>query len=55
VVTESESTTTGFDTLITQNNFKPDNTPQPTLGIDATFTNEDGDPIEVTTEELIIE
>ena len=55
VVAESGSTTTGFDTLITQNNFKSDNTPQPTLSIDATFANEDGDDIEVTTEELTIE
>ncbi len=55
VVAESGSTTTGFDTLITQNNFKSDNTPQPTLSIDATFANEDGDAIEVTTEEITIE
>ena len=55
VVAESGSTTTGFETLITQNNFKSDNTPQPTLSIDATFANEDGDAIEVTTEELTIE
>ncbi len=55
VVAESGSTTTGFDTLITQNNFKSDNTHQPTLSINATFSNEDGDVIEVTTEELTIE
>jgi len=55
VVAESDSTTPGFETLITQNNFKSDNTPQPTLSIDATFANEDGDAIEVTTEELTIE
>ena len=55
VVAESGSTTTGFDTLITQNNFKSDNTPQPTLSIDATFANEDGDAIEVSVEELTIE
>ena len=55
VVAESGSTTTGFDSLITQNNFKSDNTPQPTLSIDATFANEDGDAIAVTTEELTIE
>ncbi len=55
VVAESGSTTTGFDTLITQNNFKSDNTPQPTLSIDATFSNEDGDAIEVAVEELTIE
>ncbi len=55
VVAESGSTTTGFETLITQNNFKSDNTPQPTLSIDATFANEDGDAIEVAIEELTIE
>ncbi len=55
VVAESGSTTTGFDTLITQNNFKSDNTPQPTLSIDATFANEDGDAITVSVEELTIE
>ena len=55
VVAESGSTTTGFDTLITQNNFKSDNTPQPTQSIVATFTNEDGDEITVAVEELTIE
>jgi len=55
VVAESGSTTTGFETLISQNNFKSDETAQPTLSIDATFANEDGDPITVTTEELTIE
>ncbi len=55
VVAESGSTTTGFETLITQNNFKSDNTPQPTLSIDATFANEDGDAITVAVEELTIE
>ncbi len=55
VVAESGSTTTGFETLITQNNFKSDETPQPTLSIDATFANEDGDAIEVVLEEITIE
>jgi hypothetical protein len=55
VVAESGSTTTGFETLISQNNFKSDNTPLPTLSIAATFANEDGDPITVTTEEITIE
>jgi hypothetical protein len=55
VVAESGSTTPGFDILITQNNFKSDNTPQPTLSIDAAFANEDGDEITVTTEEITIE
>ncbi len=55
VVAESGSTTTGFETLITQNNFKSDNTPQPTQSIDATFANEDGDDITVILEEITIE
>ena len=50
VVAESGSTAPGFETLITQNNFKSDSTPQPTLSINATFANEDGDVIEVTIE-----
>ena len=55
VVAESGSTTPGFETLITQNNFKSDNTPQPTQSINATFANEDGDNIAVAVEELTIE
>jgi hypothetical protein len=55
VVAEGGSMTAGFDTLITQNNFKSDNTPQPTQSINATFTNEDGDDITVTIEEITIE
>ncbi len=55
VVAESGSTTTGFDTLITQNNFKSDNTPQPTQSIVATFANEDGDEITVAVDEVTIE
>ncbi len=55
VVAESGSTTTGFETLITQNNFKSDETPQPTLSIDATFANEDGDEITVAIDEITIE
>jgi len=55
VVAESGSTTTGFETLISQNNFKSDHTAQPTLSIAATFANEDGDAITVTTEEVTIE
>ncbi len=51
VVAESGSTTTGFDTLISQNNFKSDNTPQPAQTITATFANEDGDKITVTNED----
>ena len=55
VVAESGSTTPGFETLITQNNFKSDETPQPTQSINATFANEDGDEITVTVEEITIE
>ena len=55
VVAPSGSTTPGFDTLITQNNFKSDNTPQPTRSINATFVNEDSQEISVTVEELTIE
>ena len=55
VVAESGSTITGFETLITQNNFKSDNTPQPTQSIDATFANEDGDDITVEVDEITIE
>ena len=50
IVAESGSTTTGFDSLITQNNFKSDHTPLPTLSIEATFANEDGDVVEVVIE-----
>ena len=55
VVAESGSTTPGFETLITQNNFKSDNTPQPTRSINATFANEDGDEIAVAVDEVTIE
>ncbi len=55
VVAESGSTTRGFDRLITQNNFKSDNTPQPTRSINATFTNEDGDDLTVEVDEITIE
>ncbi len=55
VVAESGSTTPGFETLIAQNNFKSDNTPQPTQSISATFANEDGDDITVTVDEITIE
>ena len=55
VVAESDSTTHGFDRLITQNNFKSDNTPQPTLSIDATFVNEDDGEITVEVDEVTIE
>ena len=55
VVAESDSTTTGFETLITQNNFKSDNTPQPTQSINATFVNEDNDEITVNVDEITIE
>ncbi len=55
IVAESGSTTTGFETLIAQNNFKSDNTPQPTQSVVATFANEDGDEITVAVDEITIE
>ena len=55
VVAESDSTTRGFDRLITQNNFKSDNTPQPTRSINATFANEQGDDVTVEVDEVTIE
>ena len=55
VVAESGSTTPGFETLITQNNFKSDNTPQPTQSVVATFANEDGDEITIAVDEVTIE
>ncbi len=55
VVAESSSTTPGFETLISQNNFKSDNTPQPTLSINATLENADGQVISVPVEEVVIE
>ena len=55
IVAESGSTTPGFETLITHNNFKSDNTPQPTQSINATFVNEDGDNITVVVDEGTIE
>ena len=48
VIAESRSTTPGFETLISQNNFKSDETPQPTQSIKATFVNEAGVVIPVT-------
>ncbi len=55
VVAESGSTTRGFDRLITQNNFKSDNTPQLTKSISAAFVNEDGEEITVSIDEVTIE
>ena len=56
VVAESGSTITGFDeTFISQNNFKSDNTPQPTQSINAIFINEDDEVINVTVNEETIE
>ena len=55
IVAPSGSTTPGFDTLISQNNFKSDGTPQPTQSIGATFENADGANISVAIEEITIE
>ena len=54
VVAESGSSIPGFDTLITQNNVKSDNTPQPTQSINTTFASEDNEIITVTIEEITI-
>ncbi len=55
VVAESGSVTPGFETLISQNNFKSDGTPQPSQSIDAAFINEDRTVIPVTVDNLTIE
>ena len=55
VVAVSGSTTPSFESLITQNNFKSDNTPQPTQSIVATYANENGDEFTIAVEELTIE
>jgi len=55
VIAESGSTTPGFETLIFQNNFKSDNTPQPTQNNAATFVNEDGVEITKPVDEITIE
>jgi hypothetical protein len=52
VIASSGSTTPGFETLISQNNFKSDFTPQPTQSANATFINTDGASITITTEEV---
>ena len=43
IVASGGSENAGFSTLIAQNNFKSDGTPQPTQDINATFINENGD------------
>ena len=55
VVAESGSSSPGFENLISQNNFKSDNTPQPTQSISATFINEDDMEIAVEVDEVTIE
>ena len=55
VIAPSGSTAPGFDTLISQNNFKSDLTAQPTQSIVATFVNADGEELTVTVEEITIE
>ncbi len=52
VIAPSGSTTPGFETLISQNNFKSDFTPQPTQSVNATFINTDGTTITINTEEV---
>ncbi len=55
VIAPSGSTTPGFESLISQNNFKSDNTPQPSQSITAIFVNEDGVEITKPVEEITIE
>lgn len=55
LVAEEDSTDAGFTKLITQNNFKSDETPQPTQSITVDFANEDGIIIPIPIEELTIE
>ncbi len=55
VIAPSGSTTPGFEILTSQNNFKSDNTPQPTQSINATFANEFGQGITVVVDEVVIE
>ncbi len=45
VAAPSGLTTRGFQTIISQNNFRSDETEQPVQTIDATFVNEDGEEI----------
>ena len=45
IVAPGSSSKPGFDTLISQNNFKSDNTSQPTQSISTDFINEEGTDI----------
>ena len=45
IVAPGSSIVSGFETLISQNNFKSDNTSQPTQNISASFINEDGEDV----------
>lgn len=55
VIAPSGSTTPGFDSLISQNNVKSDGTEQPTKSIATTFSNADGQEINITVDEITIE
>ena len=55
LVAEDDITDPGFTTLIAQNNFKSDETPQPTQNIDVVFANEDGTIIPIAIVETTIE
>jgi len=55
VIAESGSKTPGFETMIFQNNFKSDNTPQLTQNNAATFVNEDGVEITKPVDKITIE
>jgi hypothetical protein len=54
-VAEGGSNKAVFSTLIAQNNFKSDGTPQPTQGINATFINEEGDNIFIIVVPITVE
>ena len=55
LVAEDDLTVPGFTTLIAQNNFKSDETPQPTQNINVAFANEDGITIAIPIVETTIE
>jgi len=54
VVAEGGSTTTGIETLFSQNNFKSNGSDQPTQSIAATFVNEEGEEIPVSVLEVTV-
>jgi|GEM_PF-3259769 len=55
LVAEDDLTDPGFTTMIVQNNFKSDETPQPTQSINVDFANEEGTIISIPIVETTIE